>query len=330
MNFLEKISVASKALRAIVLKKKTLLAAMFNITRRCNLQCGYCGVRERKIEELNTQSVFNMLEELSAAGVKFIKICGGEPLVRSDLGDIIDFCKSRKMTVSVNSNGTLVNKYLFKIKNVDELQLTLDGPREVNDAIRGRGVHDKVIEAIEMCKYNKINILLTTVISKYNISYIPYILGISKKYRVGVYFQPVDQNLSTNSCRDINSLFGPDEKEYKRTISYIIEEKLRGHNFISSSTAGLRYLYHWPKPEKINCLLNLVSLTIEPDGKIFVCSCFPNYEKYLVSVKGNLKKTFDSLSLPYPCNRCWGGSTTEFNLLGNFGLDTILGMYKRL
>ena len=147
---------------------------------------------------------------------------------------------------------------------------------------------------------------------------------------MGVYFQPVDQNLSTNSCRDINSLFGHDEKEYKRIISYIIEEKLKGHNFISSSTAGLRYLYHWPKLEKINCLLNLVSLIIEPDGKISVCSCFPNYEKYLVSVNGNLKKTFDSLSLSYPCNRCWGGSTTEFNLLGNFGLGTILGMYKRL
>ncbi|GAG46822.1 unnamed protein product, partial [marine sediment metagenome] len=157
--------------------------------------------------------------------------------------------------ILINSNGTLIKKEFWKIKKVDEVQFSLDGPRHINDAIRGKGVHNKVMEAIKICKNNKINATLTTVISKYNTSHIAYVLDIAREYKVGVYFQPVDQNLSSNSPEDINLLFAPSESDYKKTISYLIDEKKSGRKFINNSLAGLRHLYYWPSPRLMKCLV---------------------------------------------------------------------------
>ena len=328
MNFFEKLNTSQKFLQSIIFKKRFPLSVSWNITYRCNLQCGYCGAWEKKIEELDTKKVFAVIEEFVSMGTKFIKFSGGEPLLREDLGQIIDFCKRKNLQVFLNSNGTLIKEELKKIKGVEEIQLSLDGPPEVHDAIRGRGVHDKVIEAIKICKDNNIGVILTAVISKHNISHIPYILNIAKKYKVGMQFQPADQIFSYSDNKDINSLFSPDEKDYKKVINFLLKEKSKGNKFIYNSFSGLKHLYHWPNPRKINCLLRLLRCYIEPDGRIFVCNDFRGYQKYLVSVDVSYKESFDNLSLPYPCKECWCADI-EYNMCERLKLDSLLDMWKR-
>jgi len=329
MNLLEKLDVAQKVLQTIVFKKRFPLAVGWDITYRCNLQCKYCGAWEKKVKELDTKTVLSVIDDLSTMGTKVMKFSGGEPLLREDLGEIIDFCKRKKMRVLINSNGTLFEKEFWKIIKADEVEISLDGPRDIHDAIRGRGVHDKVIKAIEICKDANMNLVLCTVISKFNISHIPYMLDIAKKYKIGIYFQPADQNLSTNSCKDIRSLFSPDEKDYKKVINFLIEEKLKGYEFISHSITGLKHLYHWPNHRNIGCLVSRLIFSIQPDGKTFICSGFPNYQEYLTPVSANIKESFDNLSLPHCCEECWCSSLSEINLLKNLKMDSILSMWKR-
>ena len=329
MNFLEKLNTSRKFLQAVVFKKRSPLSISWNITYRCNLKCGYCGAWEKKVKELSTKKVFAIIDEFINMGTKFIKFSGGEPLLREDLGQIIDFCKRKKLYVLLNSNGTLVKKEQEKLKGVKEIQLSLDGPPQINDAIRGRGVHDKVIEAVKICKDRNISVILSTVISKYNISHIPYILDIAKEYKIGVYFQPVDQNLSSNSPKDIKLLFAPENSDYKKIIRYLIEEKKKNNKFISNSLAGLKHLYHWPVPRPVKCLMNLICCVIEPDGKMFVCDMFPNYRKYLVPMGKTFKDSFDKLSLPFPCQQCWNCLAAEFNLLASFKLEALGGLWRR-
>ena len=171
---------------------------------------------------------------------------------------------------------------------------------------------------------------IAAVISKYNIHHIPYILDIAKRYKVGVHFQPVDQSLSANSQKDIRLLFGPNENDYKKAITFLIRKKSNGYKFIESSLDGLKHLYHWPHPRKISCLASLLSCVIEPDGKIFICDMFPAYQKYLVPISESFKKSFNSLSLPYHCQGCWSGLTVEFNLLRSFKLRAAIGIWNIL
>ena len=328
MNFLEKINISRKVLLARITKRKIPLAVSFNITYRCNLKCRYCRYREREVKELNTKEIFRLIEELSCSGIRCITFTGGEPFLREDLPEIINFCKSKKIYVSINSNGTLLKEMIGKIKGIGNIQISLDGPRHINDAIRGLGVHDKVIEAIEICKKENIKVNIVTVISKYNISHIPYVLEVADKHNIGVYFQPADKYGSCDSSKDIVSEI-PDEIDYKACISFLINEKKNKNKVINSSLAGLKHLYNWPKPKKIFCLLSLIFCSIEPNGKIFICDNFPDYKKFLVSLDSQFKKSFDSLSLPHSCHQCWTASLVELNLSGSFNLSSIFEIIKR-
>lgn len=331
MNIIKKIDIPSKILQAVIFKKKYPLSIIWNITSRCNLSCKYCNWGTRKGPELGTKEIINLVGEAASAGTKFINFSGGEPLLREDLPEIINFCKKKNIYVSVVSNGTLVKEKKNRINRVDMIKFSLDGPRSINDFIRGEGVHDKVIRAVEICKNEGIRVGLTTVLSRYNTGSVPYILDIAKKYDVRVYFKPADQDNSGDSNRDISFAL-PKLELFREAINLLRREKAKGNKHISNSISGLKKIYQWPGFLDIDCLISLISCVINPDGKIFVCDDFPNYQKYLKPIKGSFKETFRALALPCPCKRCWNSFMVEFNSISSFNprnLWEILVKYHR-
>lgn len=330
MKLSEKISISSKILQAILFKKKYPLIVAWNITYRCNCNCKYCGINREKSKqgELNTKQIFRIISQLSQAGVKFINFGGGEPLIRNDFEEIVDFCNQKDIYVGVISNGVLACRKNKVLQKVNKVQLSLDGPKKINDFIRGNGVYDKVIETINFCKRHNVQVGLITVISKYNISYIPAIIDISKKYGIEFHVQPATSNLSGNSNRHI--LESPFEKDYKEAIQYLINEKKKGNNLINHSIRGLKHMYNWPRFTKISCFASLLFCNIEPDGKIFVCNMFPEYQKYLTSIGDSFEKTFYKLKLPHQCYCCWNGSMVEFNLMCSLNISSCLEIGKKL
>lgn len=329
MNNSDKLSIILKVLKALVFKIKIPLAITWNITYRCNLKCGYCGAHESNPKELDTEKVLAVISEFIGLGTKFVKFSGGEPLLRDDIGEIVDYCSKQGLSILMNSNGTLVKSKINEIKKISEMQISLDGTKAVHDLIRGPGTFDKAIEAIEICKNNGINVIITTVISRYNASCIQFVVDLAEEYNIGIQFQPVEQLCSTNSSKDINLFFGLNELEYKKIIVSIIEMKKNGKKSIQNSFSGLRHIYHWPHSRKVKCLLDLIHCHIEPDGRIFICNEFRNYQRYLVKIQESYKKAFLSLSLPYRCTECWC-SDSEYCMCADFKPDSIFEMYKRL
>jgi MoaA/NifB/PqqE/SkfB family radical SAM enzyme len=330
MKLSEKISIFNKIAQAVLFKKKYPLIAAWNITYRCNCACKYCGIKrdKDKREKLNTGEVIGIINQLSQAGVKFINFGGGEPLIRDDFEEIVDFCNQKEIYVGVISNGILAGKKIKILEKVNKIQLSLDGPREINDFVRGKGVYDKVIETINLCKRNNIRVGLITVISKYNVADIAAIVDISKQYGVEMHVQPATSNLSGDSKKDV--LESPLEKDYKNALQYLIDEKRKGNHLINHSISGLKQMYDWPKARKINCFASLLFFNIEPDGRIFVCNMFPEYQKYLIPIEDNFKETFYKLKLPHCCSCCWNSSMVEFNLMGNLRVPSFLEIAKKL
>ena len=79
----------------------------------------------------------------------------------------------------------------------------------------------------------------------------------------------------------------------------------------------------------MNCLASLIFCAIEPDGKIFICDMFPEYQKYLLAIDGDFKQAFNKLKLPYACEQCWNSSMVEFNLMKGFNLSAALETWRR-
>jgi len=110
MGIKNKLSIAYSLFAARIFRKKTPLVVSWAITTRCNRSCQYCNIHNIKSKELTTPQVFALIDEMSGLGTRIIHFTGGEPLLRDDLGAIIDHCRQVGVLSSVNSNGSLISQ----------------------------------------------------------------------------------------------------------------------------------------------------------------------------------------------------------------------------
>jgi len=328
MKLSHQVHIARNIINARIFKKRIPLIVSWSLTYRCNLKCLYCGYFLKKSKELDVQQIISLIDELLKLGNKCIIFSGGgEALLKEELGRIIDYCFNKGIYVVLNSNGVLVKKKINEISIIDEIQLSLDGPKSVHDFIRNQdGVYDKVIEAIKICKDKGIKIYINTVLSKYNLLSFIHVLEVAERFKIGVYFQPATQHLLGDER--MNPLSPPIE-DYRRTIDYLIKKKQEGSTVICNSIAGLKHLYNYPEPKDIFCLARLLLCCIEPDGRIFSCDRLPHYQNFLLSRDPDFKSAFENIYTPY-CASCWCGAMVDFNLAGNFNLETITAMWDRI
>ncbi|MFX1297707.1 MAG: radical SAM protein, partial [Promethearchaeota archaeon] len=94
--------------------------ALFEITNKCNLRCKHCYKENLDGNDLTLEQIQTILEKLSAFGISHLILTGGEPLLRKDLFQIIDFAiKNEIKNCAINTNGILLDdpKILNEIKD---------------------------------------------------------------------------------------------------------------------------------------------------------------------------------------------------------------------
>jgi len=148
--------------------------AVFDITHRCNLSCLHCYSSEQR-EELTTTEVYHVLDKLSTAGIGMIDFGGGEPLLRTDIFDILTYSKQLELYTSISTNGTLFDENCvkhLKTLNIDHVCISLDGAKpETHDHIRDKkGTYEKAISGIKNCVNAGITTQISTVFMNSNIN----------------------------------------------------------------------------------------------------------------------------------------------------------------
>jgi len=123
-----------------------------NITEACNQQCLHCGAvtGTKREEELKKEEIFCLIEKLMQLGVDSLAITGGEPFLRKDALEIVNYASLRMNTI-LSTNATLITPDMAHALNRTNLtiQVSLDGATaEIHDAIRGKGSFAKTIQGI--------------------------------------------------------------------------------------------------------------------------------------------------------------------------------------
>ncbi|MEW6457818.1 MAG: putative heme d1 biosynthesis radical SAM protein NirJ2 [Bacillota bacterium] len=82
----------------------------WNTTNMCNLACAHCyrDAGQKAEDELNTVEGKALIDEIAGAGFKIMIFSGGEPLMRSDIYELIAYAASRGLRPVLGSNGTLI------------------------------------------------------------------------------------------------------------------------------------------------------------------------------------------------------------------------------
>lgn len=107
---------------------------------RCNLSCGHCysssGPSART--ELDAETLRDVISDAAAMGYQVVSVSGGEPLMYAGLDEVLSHAKSRGMRTTVTTNGFFNTERLNRLKQlVDVLAISLDGPPEIHNRIRG-------------------------------------------------------------------------------------------------------------------------------------------------------------------------------------------------
>jgi mycofactocin radical SAM maturase len=151
----------------------------WEVSLACNLRCSHClsASGEPAEGELTTAEALDLVEQLHEASVFQINFGGGEPFMRPDFEEILDACHSRGIMTCISTNGTLLTK-----ERVDRLaasrlvaiQVSMDGASpDTCDAIRGKGVYDRAIEALKLLAATSIPTSINTVLTGQNAAEIP-------------------------------------------------------------------------------------------------------------------------------------------------------------
>jgi len=146
--------------------------AIWEITDICNLNCRHCYHQRGDSETISIESAENILKKLKTLGVTHIHFLGGEPLMVPNIIEILILSKEHGFMTSINTNGMRISdsfaQELLKTK-VDSVMVSMDGAsKEVNDNIRGKGVYEKVVNAINCLQRYEIPHGITITISEIN------------------------------------------------------------------------------------------------------------------------------------------------------------------
>jgi len=129
------------------------LVANYYLTYRCNARCHFCDIWSLEPgQEADFSTIQQNLRDLRRLGVKYVDFTGGEPLLRSDVGQIYQEAKQLGFMTSITTNTILYPQKALEIQGlVDFLNFSLDGPTaEAHDQSRGVQIFDTLVKSVEI------------------------------------------------------------------------------------------------------------------------------------------------------------------------------------
>ena len=127
----------------------------WELTYACNLACAHClsSSGRRDPRELSTVEAKAVIDERERMQVFYVNIGGGEPTVRPDFWELVDYATAHRVGVKFSTNGVKIGPAVAQrlaASDYVDVQISLDGATaEVNDAVRGTGSYATAIRAME-------------------------------------------------------------------------------------------------------------------------------------------------------------------------------------
>ncbi|MGB0093153.1 MAG: mycofactocin radical SAM maturase [Solirubrobacteraceae bacterium] len=244
----------------------------WELTYACNLACIHCLSSSGRADprELTTAECFAVIDELQAMQVFYVNVGGGEPTVRRDFWQILEYATAHDVGVKFSTNGSRItheaaacvaaNDYL-------DIQISLDGASTaVNDAIRGPGSFATAIRALErLAEAGANSFKISVVITSENIHQLDDFEALADHFgaqRRLTRLRPSGRGV------DVWDRLHPTPPQQRRLYDWLLE---RGDKVLTGDSFFHLAAYGEPLPGLGMCGAGRVVCLIDPIGDVYAC-----------------------------------------------------------
>lgn len=306
----------SSRLTRIAYQQNIPVYGSLELTHRCCFSCIHCflgpekGTQDIIDQEMTTEEIFKIIDDIVEAGCLKFLITGGEPLIRPDFKEIYIYAKKKGLILTLFTNGMLIDEEMadfLKEWPPDTIEISLYGAcEETYCKVTGvHGAYDKVINALRLLKARNLHVNLKTVLMTVTAGEYSQFMALTKS--LGYKFRP-DAGLFPRLNGDQTPLKyrlpAKEAAEKELTDEVRAEEWAKqiknniGHNFHSNG-----YLY--------TCGAGVTEFHVDPYGKIMPCMLVRQIkfdlkkEKFSVCMDKMRKKIQSKkISLDFKCATC--------------------------
>jgi len=257
-------------------------------TYKCYSRCKHCHTWSRKSpRELSLDQYRELLSAGSFDSLGTISLTGGEPLLYSDIENLIRLIASAKpgIRLDINTNGLTFDK-LNQVLSLEEIHslgvfqinISMDGTKATHDYIRGvEGNYDRIIEWLTFFRPridNNVQVTLSFTASPQNYRDIPGIVQLAANFNTGLslrmqqrsfFYDNVCEKLTWNedSLRECNDL-----------VRFVADHLVRKYGRLDSPHATFTKQAVWRylnTARDYDCFAGRNSLYIDPSGNLYPC-----------------------------------------------------------
>ncbi|MGB2762272.1 MAG: radical SAM protein [Minisyncoccales bacterium] len=274
-----------------------------DVTSACNLRCRHC-YQEPYLNplssgtDLRTEEILNLLDQMRELNVTKFVLSGGEPFLRTDLLEIIDYAFSQGIFLStLFTNGTIANSsivnYLSSYKFPTYIAVSIDGDdSESHDFLRGQGSFQKTIDFLKLLrsfKYQgaRFQYLVDTIVHRRNYKKLLSMFNLFRsigvpRWRIAM---PRDQGSYTSFKSEIGvnetEVFSEYEKlireylTYFRNIGNYLPMDIQIESIFRTSMLTKKRINVFFLSDSC-CEYKRNAIAIKPNGDVTICTAFTN------------------------------------------------------
>jgi radical SAM protein with 4Fe4S-binding SPASM domain len=218
------------------------IAAHFDLTYRCNLNCIHCylpekdrypslnyveELKEQNRAELTTGEVYGVLDQLAECGTLFLNLSGGEIFVRHDILDIVGYARKKRFNVSLMTTGTtgIDEDVADKVADmgIHFVDISIySSESEVHDSVtRSSNSFNKTIKTVELFRERGIKLRFKCPVMKNNVETYKGVAALAESY--GAIFR-TDPNITVRKDGDKRPTYlGMDDNELEKYFAFLVE-----------------------------------------------------------------------------------------------------------
>jgi mycofactocin radical SAM maturase len=258
----------------------------WELTYACNLSCVHClsSSGRRDPRELTTDECKAVIDTLERMQVFYVNIGGGEPTVRPDFWELVDYATAHRVGVKFSTNGVKLDPAAaarLAASDYVDVQISLDGATAaVNDAVRGPGSYATAMRAMaNLAAASFRGFKLSVVMTRQNIPQLDEFKAIADRY--GAQLRLTRLRPSGRGA-DVWDELHPLPAQQKQLYDWLVghgEQVLTGDSFFHLSAFGSAL------PGLNLCGAGRVVCLIDPVGDVYACP-FAIHENFLA---GNVR-----------------------------------------